>query len=159
MAYFSRGPNKIQNPYTLKDMYASYIVGKEDTPYFIDYNTFIIITTTYFKGVRDYLFTTGLEYKIPYKLGTWQIIKKKINFTNQHKNYAGSIDWPSTLIAGKQVFYTNDHTDGYKYLFKWNIAYARITNISKYKFTPCRAVKRHLAFIVNNKIKYYLEDK
>jgi hypothetical protein len=141
-------------------MYDSYIKNIEvGSPYYVDYKTFINLTTGYFKGIVDYILNTSLPFKLPYRMGYFQIVKKKIYFKYQHKNFIGSIDWPASVKAGIQVFYTNDHTDGYKYLFMWSIEGSRIENITRYRFIPCRAVKRRLAYYIKNKIKDYLEIK
>lgn len=157
-AFFSRGPNKIQHPYTLVDIYNSYISETDpDSPYYVDYNTFMELNKVYLQGIVEYILTTALEFKLPYRLGSFQIIKKKITYKNQHKNFIGSIDWQATNLTGKQVFYTNDHSDGYKYFFTWHREEARVENKSKYRFIPCRTVKRRLAYIIKNKVKDYFE--
>jgi hypothetical protein len=158
--FFSRGKNKIKGCYTLVKMYQEYIKEIEpDSPYYIDYNTFIKVNTEYLQGIIDYLLNTSLPFKLPYRLGSFQIVKKKIYFKYQQRNYKGSIDWPASIAAGKQVFYTNDHTDGYKYLFYWDRTMCRVENNSRYKFIPCRTVKRRLAYYINNKVRDYLEYK
>jgi hypothetical protein len=158
--YFSRGPNKIQSPYTLKDIYEDYIKEIDpDSSYYVDYKTFIKLNTEYLQGIVDYLLNTSLAFKLPYRMGSFNIIKKKIYFKFQDKNSMGSIDWPASIIAKKQVFYTNEHSDGYKYLFMWRRDGSRIVNINKYRFIPCRAVKRKLAYYIKNRIRDYFEYK
>lgn len=158
--FFGRGPNKVKGCYTLKHIYDSYIAGVEvNSPYYVDYKTFVSITTTYLKGIGDYLLETSLPFRLPHRLGSFRVVKKKINFLYQNKNYMGSIDWAASVKVGKQVFYTNDHTGGYKYLFFWDRSNCKINNLSKYRFIPCRTFKRRLASLLKNNIKDYLEYK
>jgi hypothetical protein len=154
--FFSRGKNKIQDPYTIPDMYKEYI-GRVDseTPYDVSYSVYKEITTRYFKKVANHLFEGG-NFKIPYQLGILQIIKKKIYVSSQVK-YASSIDWQKTVKYGKKIIHLNEHSNGYKYLFMWDKAGAKRVNISKYRFVPTRQLKRYLAQLIKSGKKDYIE--
>ena len=78
MAYFSRGLNKLQNPYTIKDFYKRYINECENDLYKIEYGLYSKIVCDYLKGLVEYMFETSLPFKLPHKLGNFQIIKKII---------------------------------------------------------------------------------
>lgn len=154
--YFSRGPNKIQNPYTIQDMYNEYVSGVDKgSPYEITYLVYKEITTCYFKKIVDHLFNGG-NFRIPHRLGTLQIIKKRVYASSQVK-YASSIDWEQTIKYGKKVIHLNEHSNGYKYLFMWDKAGANRLNISKYRFVPTRQLKRYLAKLIKSGKKDYIE--
>ena len=75
MAFFSRGKNKVQDPYTLKDMYKDYIKDKEvGTVYHIDYRTYVFLVTEYYKAIGQYILDGGL-YIMPYRMGTVSVSK------------------------------------------------------------------------------------
>lgn len=152
-----RGKNKYQNPYTIKDIYKSYKNKHKDlSVYLVDYNTFKTVLTEYYKGITDVILDKGLPFKLPCNLGTLQIIKKKMFFSG--RLLPTVIDWVNTVKYNKVIHYDNEHSDGYKYLFKWNRTGTRIRNITKYKFQATRDNKRALAYKIKNKIRDYFED-
>ena len=158
MAYFGRGKNKVQNPYVLKDIYYKYVNNlHESSLYYVDYNTFVSITTSYIKKIVDVVLDKGMSFHLPARIGDFQIVKKKRRPTGER-----AIDWEQTVKVGKRVFTTNNHTNGYKYLWYWarqdaNPRLSYVINEYKYRFMPCRANKRKLAFYLKNRIKDYLE--
>lgn len=156
--FFGRGKNKIQNPYTIQDVYINYLSNCDNDLYKLKYNIYKNILCDYYKGMIDYLFETSLPYKLPYNLGEFQIIKKRTYASSQNGRFT-SIDWSKTNKVGKTVYHLNDHSNGYKYLFTWNKRQCRSKAIRKYRFIPTRANKRKLAYYIKNKIKDYFEKK
>jgi len=142
MAFYSRGPNKVQKPYVLKDMYLEYIKDKEEgSPYYISYNKFVTICTMYYKSMAEYI-KEGKLYLLPYKLGEVSVLKKKPkNMTRETM----SLDWEQTQKLGKQVYHTNDHTNYYKYVFSWGKLRAHFKHKGSYRMVFTREHKRDLA--------------
>ena len=151
--YFGRGKNKIQNPYTFRDMYEAYIeeVG-DNSLYFVEYDEFVKICGDYYKMVIDSVFD-GEEYKIPWGLGRLKISKRKVNI---NRFISSNVDWEKTVDVGKPVFHLNDHSGGYKYFFHWVKSKNRIINKYVYRLVMTRANKRRLASVIKSgKADYY----
>ena len=142
MAFFSRGKYKIPNPYVTKDFYKAYINSVEaNTPYVVDYKTYVYIVETYYKELVKYILGGGV-YKLPYKMGDLLIVKyrpRKRTATNT------PIDWFNTVKYGKLIRHTNDHSNYFKFLINWNKAACRVANKTLYRFVPTRDFKRTLA--------------
>lgn len=154
--FFSRGPNKIKDPYTLRQMYQHYISDiEEGSPYDISYSVYVKITTSYLKKIIERLYK-GFKVKLPYKLGKLQIVKKKMYFKSQINKKLG-IDWQATNKYGKVIHHLNEHSSGYKYLYFWDKRGASVHNIGKYRFIPCRDLKRTLAKLIKENKQDYFE--
>jgi len=153
MAFYSRGKNKIQNPYNLSDMYKEYIENRRGNKvYDIDGSTFIKICERFYSEVRDGILD-GNVFKMPYGLGEIEITKRKIE---HYMCSDRAVDWKTTLEIGKKVYHLNEHTNGYNYGIDWANAY-RVANKNSYRFVPTRYFKRTLANIVKNKEQDYYE--
>lgn len=151
-------PNKSANKtasYTIPSFYNNYLSSIEpDTVYDIPYSTYRQIVTDYFQYIRDELLENSKEVKLPYRLGSIQIVKHK------PKHYDGRslrIDYKSTKELGKLVYLTNEHSDWFKYRIYWNKQDMIVANKSKYQLTLTRANKRNLAQLIKNKIHDYEE--
>jgi len=156
MTFFSRGKNKIQVGYTLPNIYSKYIEDVEkNSPYDISYTTYIRITTAYIHKLLDRLYD-GFKILLPYRLGTLQIVKKKMYFKSQLAKGKG-IDWSATNKYGKIIHHLNEHSGGYKYLFYWDRRGSKVKNINSYKFIPTRTLKRTLALLIKKYKKDYFE--
>lgn len=154
--FFSRGSNKIQNPYTLKDMYAKYKENiDEGSPYDIPYSVYVGITTDFIKAMIQRLYD-GLKIKLPFRLGSLQIVKKKMYFSTQINKKLG-IDWAATNKYGKLIHHTNEHSDKYKYLYFWDRRGSSVKGIASYRFIPCRTLKRTLAKLIKEDKRDYFE--
>ena len=152
--FFSRGLNKIQNPYTLKDSYFNYIKDKDiNSPYYIDEQEYMNIIEDYIKIINDELLNKASIFKMPYRLGTIQIVKLSSS-NNRNKKY--SIDFNLTNKYGKTIYHLNEHSDGYKYMFRWSKIKSVVKNKTKYRFVPTRTNKRQLAnYIKSGTIDYF----
>jgi len=154
MPFYGRGKNKIQNPYTVTEIYKKYkkeVKGSETLD--VPYKLYREIVNMYFKEAMNFIFDKSLPFKLPCNLGTFQIIKKK-EVNNLKK--IRFINWKDTTHYGKYIFYSNDHSDDFKYYFMW-IKDGRTKNISKYRYVPTRTNKRKLAYYIKNKIRDYFE--
>ena len=64
--------------YTIPSFYNHYLSNIEaDTVYDIDYPTYRKIVTEYFCYLRDQLLEESKEVKLPYRMGSIQIVKKQ----------------------------------------------------------------------------------
>ena len=53
-AFFSRGKNKVQSPYTFKEMYLDYISDKDpDSIYYVSYSEYVDICSTFYKLISN----------------------------------------------------------------------------------------------------------
>ena len=146
--FFSRGPNKIQNSYTLKDMYTNYIEGvDEDSPYFVPYSEYRAICEHFYKDMMIHILEKAGEFKMPYNLGKIYVDKKKVPVGNKKKL---AIDWALTNEHGKIIYHLNEHSRGYKYIFCWEKKTFKTKNKSFYRFVPSRWNKRRLAQLVKS---------
>jgi len=146
--FFGRGANKVQEPYTLKDTYKTYIEGvDEDSPYFVSYKQYRTICEDFYKQMMNYILEHAGEFKMPYNLGKIYVDKKKIKFSNKKRL---AIDWALTNKHGKVIYHLNEHSRGYKYIFIWEKKDFKLKNKSFYRFIPTRANKRRLAQLVKS---------
>ena len=154
--FFGRGKNKVPSAYTFKDMYKEYIKDKEG-PYAIPYSDFVDICEEFYKGISEYILDGGM-YILPYKLGTLSVIKKK---PAKMSKIATPVNWVETNKLGKQVLETNDHSNYYRFQFKWTKLQASyVKNINMYQLIFTRANKRKLASIIKSgEYSYFEEEK
>lgn len=153
--YFGRGKNKVQNPITIVDIYKDYVknIGGSEDLYYVDYNTFSNIWKEYISFIIEEVLFKGKKFKMPNNLGVLQIIKKKVSSSNI---LTMPIDWKTTLEVGKKVCFFNDHTGGFKYLFRWNKTNSTIKFKYYYAFSATRTLKRKLArLIIDNKVDFF----
>lgn len=141
--------------YTIPSFYSSYLSSIEpDTVYDIDYTTYRKIITEYFQYLRDQIIEESKRVKLPYRMGSLQIIKK------QPKHLDGRslrIDYQATKEYGKLIYLLNEHSNGYKYRLYWDKQDLLVKNKSKYQIQLSRANKRNLASIIKNKVHDYEE--
>lgn len=145
---------KEKQSYTVLDFYLRYIEDIEkNTSYDIDFSTYRAIVFDYFKYIRDQIFD-GKEFKLPYRLGSIQIIKHK------PKEYTGKslrYDWQAMKQLGKKVYYLNEWTNGYKYRYFWSKKDCIFPNKTRYMFIASRANKRDLAKVLKAGLHDYPE--
>lgn len=154
MAYFGRGPNRVQNPYVLKDMYEEYLKDKEEgSPYRVPYDLFVSLCTEYYKGVMDHIFDSGIFF-MPYRMGNVSIIKKK---PKRMDSKTLPVDWQKTNEIGKRVLQLNDHSNYYKFRFHWEKKSCYVSHKSGYRLEFTRANKRRLAQIIKSGDYDYFE--
>lgn len=141
--------------HTGKDFYKSYIEYVSDNPlYQVDYRTFRDIINDYFKYLRDELLENGKELKLPCRMGTLRIVKHK------PKEYTGKslrIDYGESKKQNKLIYHLNEHSGFFKYRAYWNKQNMLTPNKSKYQLILTRDNKRHLAQIIKQRIRDYVE--
>lgn len=141
--------------YTIPSFYNNYKQNiEEGTVYDISYAKYRQIVTDFFQHMRDLLLEESREVKLPYRLGTIQIVKKKPKHLDARSL---RIDYQATKQYNKLIFLTNEHSDFFKYRIHWSKHDVITPNKGKYQLVMTRANKRHLAAIIKNKIHDYQE--
>ena len=157
MAYFGRGPNKIQNPYTLKDVYKVYMEDVGSIPiYQVEYNEYVNIIKDFTLAMLDHMFEEAGTFDLGFRLGKCRIIKKHYLSTNFSRQ---PVDWKLTNKLGKKIYNLNDHTRGYRYGFYWDRDRGISGNISGYRLVFTRDNKRKLARLIKSGKYDYYEKK
>ena len=154
----SNEPNrsaKRTKSYTIASFYNDYLTSIEpDTVYDIDYNTYRAIVTDYFRYLQNRLIEEGRLIKLPYRMGSVQIVKSKPKHLDKRSL---RIDYQATKETGKLIFLLNEHSDMFKYRFMWSKVDMMVSNKSKYQLVATRANKRRLAEIIKQKELDYQE--
>lgn len=141
--------------YTVKDYYQKYRQQIElDTQYDVSEETYASIVYDYFKYIKEQLMEHSKLVKLPCRLGTLQIIKRKPKVL---RGANLKIDWIATRQEGKLIYLLNEHSNTYKYRFFWSKQHCLISNLCKWMFIASRANKRELAQIIFNKLHDYQE--
>lgn len=141
--------------YTIPSFYNAYLQDIEpDTAYDIPYSLYREIVTDYFKHLRDELLENSKCVRLPYRLGTIQIVKSRPKHLDSRSL---RIDYQETKKYNKLIFLTNEHSDMYKYRILWSKQDVLVPNKTKYQLVLTRANKRHLAQIIKNKVHDYPE--
>ena len=146
----SKCKEQLQNSCTLTQAYKSY-----DDYYDVGYKTYRKICEDFNKKIMDDILLKSREFKMPFRLGSLRIKKKKMNFSSKLKNKL-KIDWKATRENKKVIYHLNDHTNGFNYRWYWEKKNAIIKNKSIYSFQATRTNKRRLAALLkNNEIDYF----
>lgn len=141
--------------YTIASFYNDYLTNIEpDTVYDIDYNIYRAIITDYFRYLQNRLIEEGRLIKLPYRMGSVQIVKSKPKHLDKRSL---RIDYQATKETGKLIFLLNEHSDMFKYRFLWSKVDMMVPNKSKYQLVATRANKRRLAEIIKQKELDYQE--
>lgn len=141
--------------YTIPSFYNAYIDDVEkNTVYDIPYSIYRQIVTEYFQYLRDQLIEESKCVRLPYRLGSVQIVKHRPKYYDKRSL---RIDYQASKQYNKVVFLTNEHSNFYKYRCYWNKQNVLVPNKTKYQLILTRANKRNLAQIIKNKIHDYEE--
>lgn len=146
---------KVENPYTMPDFYAAFIEEYEGV-FTVDYRTFTRVVETFIKEIMHEIIKNNFKFTMPYGLGTLQIVKYKL--TLRHNKVDQAVDWVATAKAGTRVFHTNEHTGGYKFIYKWTKRNNRFKFGYFYKLIMSRANKRQLAAEIKAGNDYVTSD-
>jgi len=155
--FFSRGPNKIQDPYVMKDFYAAYKDGIDNNElYDISFNEFVKINKEFYQDIMDHILLKNGSMFFPYGLGDLFVYKSKLKLSSiDHKH----LDWKKTNETGKRVYHLNEHTNGYKYAFNWTKSRSRVKNMNLYRCQLTRGNKRRLAKLIKEDRLDYFEKR
>lgn len=155
--YFGRGVNKVQNPYTLKDMYVFYLNEIGDNPlYKLEYHEYVDIVSDYLKLTMTYILEESGIFDMGFRIGKCSVIKKNYKFDDISKE---SVDWPLTNKLGKRIFHLNEHSRGVRYGFYWNKKNKFLRNIKLYRLVFTRTNRRRLAQLIKSGEYDYYEKE
>lgn len=141
--------------YTIASFYNDYLNNIEkDTVYDIDYTRYRAIITDYFNYLQNQLIEEGKRVKLPYRMGTLQIIKSRPKHLDKRSL---RIDYQATKQTGKLILLLNEHSDMFKMRCWWNKTDMMVPNKSKYQLVLTRANKRNLAQIIKQRLCDYEE--
>lgn len=138
----------IQNSYTLTDIY-KYYINKFDknSKYNIEYNIYRSICNDFNKMISSKIINDGYFFKIPYRLGTLRVKKRKINLNNLRPNYK-LFNSTNGKINNSHL---NEHSGGYYVRFHWTKKKdAIVKNKTPYSFIATRENKRNLAKVIKD---------
>ena len=108
--------------------------------------------------VMELMIKEAYEFKVGFGIGTLSVKKKKIKLLYTRdgvlkRKYLG-VNWgetnklwesdPEAKAKKLRIFYTNEHTDGYKFQFYWDKKPKKIKNKTVYQFIATRYYKRYL---------------
>lgn len=104
----------------------------------LDTKGFTAVLEAFNLGVQA-LLLAGKEVKLPFRLGTLYVQKKKPNFNQLPFDYG---HWQKT---GEQRFHLNRHSDGYRASFHWRKQLTALAGIQLYALVPCRQLTRAIS--------------
>jgi hypothetical protein len=149
-----RSPNRIQEAYRLSELYSFYLSDKEEnTSYIITFKEFRSVLKDYIRIVFDNIFDGNIYY-MPFGFGPLYVNKRKVIPGKRL-----SPNWSETKKYGKLIFHLNEHSNGYKYSFKWDKGGCRFRNGKFYRLEMARCKKRELAKSIKVDGKDYIADK
>lgn len=153
--FFSRGKNKVQNPYTVKEIYSFYVkeLGNNKL-YYVDQDEYCDIVYEFYRSIMDSIIRENVEFKMPYGIGELRIHKTKIKLDRLN---ILAVDWAHTVENGKYIYHLNEHTNGFKYFFHWSKKKKKIKNLFYYKLVLTRENKRLLAKLIKTGKYDYFE--
>lgn len=147
---------KDSKSYTVLHIYNSYVNDMGGNPiYEVDYNTYRSIVCDYLKWIVKEVLYKSSEIKLPSRVGSVLVVKKR-PLKNSRKFY--NVDFKSTNELGKTILHLNEHSDGFRYRFRWRREYVALKNKSLYEMVMSRTNKRTLAHIIKNKLNDFIEE-
>jgi hypothetical protein len=153
---FGRKNKQVINPYTMPDFYAAFII-EYATKFNVDYKTFRRVVEKFIKAIMEEVIVNNFKFVMPYGLGSLEIVKYKLSL--HRTGVDNAVNWVATKQAGgKRIFYTNEHSGGYKYIYKWTKRNNRFKFGYFYKLIMTRSNKRRLAKEVQNGNDYVISD-
>lgn len=126
----------------------------------ISYKQFNSIIYTYNRMFRDYVLETGEKFKMPHGFGEVSIRKWKKQKVNTHpitgeQFIVSAIDWIKTLEKGKHVYLMNNHTDGFRFQWKWFREGAMFEGRNVFVLNPTRESSRKIAEYIKKYPNHY----
>lgn len=138
----------------LKDSYSKYLTLEQRKK--IPYPTYREVFLHYVDFVMQKVVEESRTWMIPAHLGTICVIGRKSSITfREDGTVAGTaLDMKATKEIGSEVYFTNEHSDGFMYRFHWS----RVRFYGPFKrlyfLRPCRKRKRQLAKAIKKGVQY-----
>ncbi len=149
-----RGKNKIQYPHGMKDIYDSYIKSIDNNEaYYVSFSNFISICGDFYKSIINKVILESKTVLLPNRMGSLTVMKKRPKVINKS---TVTPDWEATnrYGNGKLIYFSNDHTAGFKFRFIWSKKECMCVNRSLYKIILSRTNKRMLAKYIKSGTDY-----
>lgn len=141
--------------YTTIDYYNFYINSiDKGSQYDITVEQFKNIFGDFSKFISSEVIDQSKEFKLPCRLGYLSVIKSK---PKTYTSKSLKIDYHESKVQNKLVYFTNVHSNFYKYRYYWDKHSMLTPNKSKYQFIASRANKRRLAQVIKNGLQDYRE--
>jgi len=155
--YFSRGKNKVVNPYTFKDFFVFYKNEvKNNELYNLEYKEYVEIASEFYKEMMDNILLKNGKLILPFGMGDVSVVKAKMKLKNLDYK---ALDWKTTNETGKCVYHLNEHSSGYKYFYQWDKYRSRVKKLLLYRFQLTRDNKRRLAKLIKSGDYDYYEKR
>lgn len=148
--------------YGYKDFYKFYrrnLERKECRSVFVQpEKVYSAVLRLFFGKIMRMMIFDGFIFKLPCHMGNWFIAKKKIKchvtpegqvvirgakVDKVKTSYLQHID-KNAKENNQQVYFLNEHTNGYRFLFKWDIRVCNAKNKSAYGLYPSKMHRRAL---------------
>lgn len=132
----------------------------------VDIKTYIKLTTGFIKYIMNFVFE-GNEIVLPARLGTFCVLGKKQKLKIEDGKIKGlSPNWVKTKELWKNsedarnrkqlVYNTNEHSDNYRFRFRWSKKRSVVENKTLYTLIMTRANKRELSKRLKEGYEYYI---
>ena len=146
--------NKHQNVHGIIDIYDMYISDKEQSsPYYVDRSLFREIVYEYNEYLTKEILNGSILF-LPYGLGSIYVMRKELKPTVARL----APNWELSLKYDKIIYHLNEHSNGYRYNFKWDKLPCRFRNHRLYRVSMVRTVKRMLAKYIKELGFNYIEE-
>lgn len=139
----------------MDDYFDSYREYTSDNPaYKVTSKQFTLLIKDYFKFLATELIDKAKEIRLPARIGTLSVVKKKpkrYDFTYLR------VDFNETKQNDKTILHLNEHSNGFNFRFFWCKKDMLVDNKSMYQLIMSRANKRRLAYMIKTEHKDYIE--
>jgi nucleoid DNA-binding protein len=162
---YDKGEHRYKNLNSLKESFKFY--KKKYPKTVVTKKKYNLVCTTFFKEIVKFVLE-GKEFKLPFGLGKFSIVKRKNMMDNL------KVDWKSTVELWDEKYgrgidkyaysdikdkplvrYMNNHTN--KHYYRWFWERGRITNIKTYAFKPVRSVTKEVGRVIREDKKDFLK--
>lgn len=152
----------------MKNIRTSYKLHRAKGFKTLDVNEYAKIANAFNKFIIKLIFE-GHEVRLPSKIGITSIRGKysPLVLDENGEIKSNNVDFkatnelwekcPACKEKKQRVFYSNEHSNGVKYVFAWSRKNVIIENKIFYEMTFTRTNKRKLANLIQNGTEYYVE--
>lgn len=101
----------------------------------------------------------GEKIKLPHGFGSLAINKKKQKHKvkiNDKERICLAVNWVESKKLGKKIYYTNSHSEGYRYKWFWFKSEAFLPETFIWGFKPSRVNSRKLAHLLKQDNSPYI---
>jgi hypothetical protein len=100
----------------------------------------------------EYALRTGEKVTLPHGFGPIAVNKKKLKLYKEYTDKEGNTkrvinlrpNWAKTREAGKKIYHTNEHSDGYNFRWIWFSEESKLFLSELYVFKPGRYASRNI---------------